>query len=384
MKNKIIVFAALAFLLGGTVSVYQYIATNHHKTEEKNPSTNEPGPSKETKEIFEDFYVQAKEKTKKLSLDEKIGQLLLARYDDKILNTMKTYPLGGVVYFGKDFKDKTKGEVIRMVQNTQSSSNIPLITAVDEEGGKVVRISSNSKLASSKFLSPSELYQMGGMAKIKEDTIEKSKLLASLGINVNFAPVADVATQKDAYMYERTLKQNATLTSEFVETVISTSKNSGVSYTIKHFPGYGNNTDTHVAASKDNRSYNDLMKSDILPFQKGIQAGAEAIMVSHNIVTAIDAKNPASLSPAINKVLRDTLHFSGVIITDALDMGALSKEKNIYTKALIAGNTLLIVTDYQKAFKEIKEAATSGTLTEKTIDDAVNKVLAWKYYKRIL
>ncbi len=335
--------------------------------------------------IFKDFYVQAYNKLQTLTLDEKIGQLLLVRYpDSNQVNTLSKYGFGGYVFFAKDFENKTTDEVKNMTSSLQKAYKIPILTAVDEEGGKVVRISSNSKLVPNKFRSPSDLYKDGGFVKIKEDTVEKSRILNNLGINVNLAPVVDVSTNPADYMYDRTLQENTNLTSTYAKTVIEASKGTGVSYTLKHFPGYGNNPDTHTGSTTDNRSYDDIMKNDIPPFEAGIESGAEAVLVSHNTVTNIDSSNPASLSPAVHTLLRNNLKFTGVIITDDIAMGATNGIDNATVKAILAGNDLVITTDYEKSINSVKTAVNNGTLSENQIDKAVFRVLAWKYYKMIL
>ncbi len=335
--------------------------------------------------IFSAFYKQAYAKLKTMTLGEKIGQVLLARYpDSNSLEDIKKYNLGGFVFFEKDFKDKSESEVKKMIGSAQESSKIPLLTAVDEEGGKVVRVSSNNLLVPSKFKASSELYDLGGLAEIEKDTKEKSRILSNLGLNLNLAPVVDVASKSTDYMYDRTLKQNTEVTSNYAKSVISASKGTGVSYTLKHFPGYGSNADTHLGGATDTRSYDDLMNNDIPPFKKGIEAGAEAVLVSHNVVTSIDNNNPASLSSKVHELLRSDLKFSGVIITDDIAMGALNNIDNTTIKAVKAGNDLIITTDYKTSFNEIKNAISDGTLNSEQIDKMAFKVLAWKYYKMMM
>ncbi len=335
--------------------------------------------------LFSKYYTLAFNKLKTMTLDERINQLLLVRYpDSNQVQVMKDKQFGGYVLFGKDFTNKTETEVKKMIDDFQKVSKIPSLTAVDEEGGTVVRISSNPNLRSERFKSPSALYKEGGLDLIKKDTIEKSNLLNSLGINLNLAPVVDVSTNSGDYMYSRSLQQNSDITSNFAKTVINASKGTGVSYTLKHFPGYGNNADTHTGTATDSRSYESILKNDIPPFEAGIDAGAEAILVSHNVVTNIDKDNPASLSPTIHNLLRDELNFTGVIITDDLDMGAVSKIENASVKAILAGNDLIITTDYNKSINEIKKALSDGTLKEDDINKLAFRVLAWKYYKGLI
>lgn len=335
--------------------------------------------------IFSDYYILANRKLQELSLDEKIGQLLLVRYPDtNAVSDLKKYNFAGFVFFEKDFKDKDRDEVKKWINNLQKESKIPLLTAVDEEGGKVVRVSSNPKLVSEKFKSSQELYREGGLSLIKEDTINKSKILNDLGLNLNLAPVVDVSTNSSDYMYERALGQNTAITSDYAKTVIEASKNTGVSYTLKHFPGYGNNADTHTGSSEDNRSYDDIVEYDLPPFESGIESGAEAILVSHNIVKSIDPNLPASLSVNVHNLLRNELDFTGLIMTDDLSMGALSSISNPTVKAILAGNDLIITTDYAESFHEIKSAVEDGTISQDLIDKLAFRVLAWKYYKGLM
>lgn len=335
--------------------------------------------------LFKDYYEKAYQKLEKMSLDEKIGQILLVRYpDNNQKEIVEKYQFGGYLFFGKDFKDKTKDEVIKMIDDSNSVSKIPLLTAVDEEGGIVVRVSSNKNLRSERFLSSSELYKNGGFDRIKADTIEKSNLLKSLGINLNLAPVVDVSVDPNDYMYNRSLQEDAETTAKFSSLVIETSKNTGVSYTLKHFPGYGNNIDTHSGSSVDSRTRKEIESNDILPFKSGIKSGAEAILFSHNVVTSMDKDNPASLSKTLHDYVRNDLNFTGVVITDDLDMGALKDIENKNVQALLAGNDLLISTDYVESIEKIKQAVDNKLLDEKTLDEHVLRVLALKYYKGLL
>lgn len=335
--------------------------------------------------IFSEYYDLAYNKLKELTLDEKIGQLLLVRYpDSNQKEVLKNYGFAGYIFFEKDFRNKTKTEVVSMMNALQGVSKIPIITATDEEGGNVVRVSSNPNLRDSKFLSPSELYALGGFDKIKEDTKEKSKLLKSLGINVNLAPVVDVSTSSSDYMYERTLKEDTSLVSDYAKIVIEASKGTGVSYTLKHFPGYGSNADTHTGTVTDTRSLDDIRSNDLPPFEAGIEAGAEAVLISHNIVSSIDPDNPSSLSLSVHSLLRNDLGFTGVIMTDDLAMGATSGIDDAVVKAVKAGNNLIIVTDYADSFRSIKTAVEDGNITEAEIDELVFRTLAWKYYKGLM
>lgn len=334
--------------------------------------------------IFSNFYLMAYNKLKTLSQDEKIGQILLARTPDKNqISDLVKYKFGGYVLYERDFKDKTRDEVIKYISGFQENANIPLLIAVDEEGGKVTRISSNPNLVNTPFKSSSELYKEGGFEAIKEDTINKSKILSSLGINLNLAPVIDVANDPSSYIYDRTLKEDTKTTSSYAKTVIEASMGTNVSYTLKHFPGYGDNADTHTSMSTDNRTYAKIFEDDIPPFRAGIKAGAEAVLVSHNTVPALDKDNPASLSASVHNILRNDLSFTGVIMTDDLNMGAIT-DSNAIIKAILAGNDILIVTDYENAITQIKKGIEEGKISEAIIDKMAFRALSWKYYKGLM
>lgn len=374
-KKKIIIISIITIMIG-IIGVYFFTK------EDDNLSINEKVVSQDIDErIFKETYVKAEEILKTMSLEEKIGQLILARYPEKDQKAeLEKYKFGGYILFERDFKNKTENEIKDEIASLKDGLNIPILVAVDEEGGKVVRISSNSNLVSERFKSPNELYNLGGFDKIKEDTIEKSKVLENLGINLNLAPVVDVSTNEKDYIYQRTLGKDKDLTSVYAKTVIEASKEGSVSYTLKHFPGYASNKDTHNGISVDNKSYEEIVSNDFPPFIAGIKAGAEAVMVSHNIVTSIDKENPASLSKSVHEVLRNELGFTGVIITDDLDMGAISNIEDATVKAILAGNDLIIVTDYEKSIKDVKKAVENGIISEDIINEHALQILSWKYY----
>ena len=321
------------------------------------------------------YYNKAYQKLKELSQKEKIGELFLLRYPDKL---NKVNYVGGYVFYAKDFKNKSKSSITKMITSLQENRNIKLLTAVDEEGGTVTRLSHIAK-----FSSPQELYKEGGFSKIEEDTINKSKLLEELGLNLNLAPVVDISTNKDDYIYKRTLGEDEVLTSKYAKTVIEASKNYNVSYTLKHFPGYGNNIDTHYNSSLDTRTYEELVNKDLLPFEEGIKSGAEAILVSHNIVSAL-TNEPASLSIIIHNLLRKNLNFKGIVITDDISMKAVSENNDSTLKALLAGNNLIITSNYQESYSEISKALQDNIIPEEYLDYLVLRNIAWKYSKNLI
>jgi len=333
-----------------------------------------------TKESLKlNYSDQAKNIVKNMSINEKIGQLLLVRIPEtNKLETISKYNIGGYILFQRDIDNKTKNELIDEIKLYQIKSNIPLLIAIDEEGGKVSRLSSNKNIINSPFLSPKELYKNGGLTEIKQDAEKKKILLEELGINMNLAPVADITTNSKSYMYERSFGNNKKETSNYIKTILSTQDNE-LSYVLKHFPGYSNNLDTHTSIAIDNRTYKSIKNNDFIPFKVGIKNGANAILVSHNITTSIDNK-PSSLSRNIHNILRNELNFNGIIITDDLSMSAI-KEYNTetpYIDALQAGNNLLIVSDYLSAYEEIYNAIVEDKISEELIDRLILKNIQFK------
>ncbi len=336
-------------------------------------------------DLFYKYYEDANKLIESMSLKEKIGQFFLARVPVKNkITTINEYGLGGYLFFGRDIKNKTKEDLINEIKSYQESTKIPLITAIDEEGGIVSRLSTNSNILTSPFLSSQELYKINGFTSIKEDTIQKSQILKNLGFNVNLAPVIDVTTNKKAYMYKRSFGQNAVLTSLYAQTVIENTTRD-VSFILKHFPGYGDNVDTHQGMAIDNRSYDSFVQNDFKPFQKAIEMGAPGILVSHNIIKSIDQNNPASLSRNIHNILRNELNFRGIIITDDLDMKAIKNYvSSPYVQAILSGNNILIITDIKTAYNDIYEAINKNIISEQLLDRLLVKTIAWKYDKGLI
>ena len=319
-----------------------------------------------------------------MTLEEKVGQLFFVRCPaDSAAEDVSTYHLGGYILFGRDTKDRTANELIQTIQHYQDAAAIPLLMGVDEEGGTVVRVSSNPHLRSEKFASPQRLYALGGMDRILADTREKNVLLRALGFNVNLAPVADVSTDPGDFIYDRAFGQDAAATSDYVSAVTGQMRADGMGSVLKHFPGYGDNADTHTGIAVDDRPYEDFVNSDFLPFLAGMAAGGDtaAVLVSHNIVECMDPDLPASLSPAVHNLLRQDLGFDGVVMTDDLAMdavGAYAGDGAVAVMALQAGNDMVVTTDYRSQIPKVLEAVENGSLEEAAIDAACRRVLRWK------
>lgn len=321
-------------------------------------------------------------RVEQMTIEEKVGQLFLARYPgESAVADSQTYHLGGYLLFGADFENETADSLANKIQQLQVDKEIPLFVGADEEGGTVTRISRNPNLVASPFQAPQQIYQNSGWEGIANDTKQKAEILTSYGIQLGLFPVADVATDPNAFIYDRTIGLDAEGTSTFVETVVNSLKETNVASTLKHFPGYGNNRDSHVEIVHDNRSLEELRTNDFLPFKAGIAAGVDSILVSHNIISSIDPNAPASISPQVIQVLRDELGFEGVVMTDDMDMAGLAdfiSQEEAGLAALKVGNDLVLSSSYTSQIPTVVEAVKNGEYSEEALDASVMRILTLK------
>lgn len=319
--------------------------------------------------------------------EEKAGQLLLIRSnglsESEFISLAAECKAGGVVLFAEDTEGRTAESLRQFTAGLQTACGGRLLICVDEEGGSVVRVSSNKNLRSSPFRSPQSIYDAGGMEAIRADAAEKSDFLLSFGINVNFAPVADVVTSRGGFLYKRAFGEGAQETADYVSEVTAVMKQRGIGCTIKHFPGYGNSSgDTHNGLVRVDTPPNEIKERELLPFAAGIAAGADSVMVTHTIISAIDAERPATLSPSVISLLREELGFEGVVISDAMDMGAIKKYsggRDACVAAFLAGIDLLCTpADAKEAYNSLLTAITDGTIPRERLDESVTRIILWK------
>lgn len=376
-------------LLIAMLIAFSSCAVNEAETDDaaaqKNEISSEQIEAEKTEEVFaEEEQLSDSEKiVLNMSLEEKVGQLFLARCPDvNAVSDVLEYNLGGYILFARDFKDYSPEEVSSNIENYQNAAKIPLLIAVDEEGGTVCRVSRYEQFRKNPFPSPRYLYNKGGIELITEKEQEKCELLIGLGINVNMAPVCDITTDKNAFMYDRSLGQNPAETGFFAATVLEIMQENNIGGVMKHFPGYGNNTDTHTGIAIDNRRLEELENNDIIPFKIAIESGCGAILVSHTFVNCFDTEYPASLSKKVHDYIRNDLNFDGVIITDDLVMEAITDlygAEEAAVLAVLAGNDLLCSSEYKVQYNAVFEAVKSGRIPEEIIDKAAINIIEWKY-----
>lgn len=353
------------------------------------PAPPEPTPAELAGQVVED-------QLSSMTLAEKVGQLFFVRCPaERAVEDVTAYHLGGYLLFGRDFKDAagnwlTAQAFTETVQRYQSAAmadtGIPLLIGCDEEGGSVVRASANPNLRSAKFQSPQRLFAAGGMDAILADVWEKDAFLKALGINVNFAPVCDLSTDPDDFIYDRAFGQDVQATSSYAAYVTRQMAMDGMGSVMKHFPGYGSNADTHTGIAIDPRPLEQFQTEDFQPFLAGADMGraengfTTSVLVSHNIVQCMDPDLPASLSPAVHEILREQLG-DLVVMTDDLAMDAVAAyaaDGAVAVLALEAGNDMVVTTDYRTQIPKVLEALEAGRLIESDIDAACRRVLQWK------
>ena len=321
-----------------------------------------------------------------MTLEEKLGQMMIFGFHGTTTNAdieymLQNYHTGGIILFDRNMENKAQVEKLTAALQVINPSKVPLFFAIDEEGGRVARMKEN-------LTPPPSQEEIGNsddptLAYRYANSIAQE--LKAIGINLNFAPVADVGT-KDT----RSFSSDSNTVANFVTNAAAGYEDAGIFYCLKHFPGIGlGKVDSHEDISTIDASRETFDNEDLVPFKKIISERNNSkfmVMVSHYKYAAFDAENSATLSPAvITELLRNELGFKGVVITDDLNMGAVSKyhdEKSIAVAAVKAGvDVLLSCHEYEKqkaTYEAILSAVKSGEISEERINDSVRRILTMK------
>lgn len=342
----------------------------------------------------------------KMTLEEKIGQLFVLNLEHldtskgsyfeyrkitkKMIENLQKYHIGGVILFARNIE--TIEQTKELINDLQDNTKVPLYISVDEEGGNVARIGSNANMRTSTFPPMEQVGDSGDTqyAYTIGETIGKE--IKELGFNLNFAPVADVRTSDlNTEIGNRSFGSDQNMVASMVTQVINGLQSQNVSATLKHFPGQGNSSgDSHKGAVNIDDDIIKMRKIDFVPFVEGVKAGADFIMVSHISISRVtETTKPASLcSLVMNEMIRDELEFNGIIITDAMDMKAITEQ---YSSAEAAVSTLEAGTDMvlmpenlQEAYEAIKKAVENGTLSEKRIDTSLQRIMENKIKRGLI
>ena len=343
---------------------------------------------------------------KNMTVEEKAGQLFIVnlelldqkngnyyewrRFTKRMKKSLDKYHIGGVILFSRNIAGRKQTE--KLVTRLQENSSIPLFISVDEEGGDVARIANNKKMGTTVFQTMEEIGRTKDASYVYNMGETIGSEISSLGFNVDFAPVADVKTSElNLEIGTRSFGGEPDKVAEFTSAFVKGIQKQNVSATLKHFPGQGSSSgDTHIESVNIDSSIASLRKNDFVPFEAGIAAGADFVMVSHISVSKVtETAQPASMSNLVmDTILRDELGFQGVIITDAMDMASITDN---YTSAEAAygavsggADIVLMPLDLEMAYNEIINRINNGSISKERRDASVLRILTVKFMRGIM
>lgn len=365
-------------------------ACTDFKKDNKNSLIDNKPTTPEEKVVEKPKVDVLKEKIKAMTLEEKVGQLVIVGLDEYTNNAhskemLEKYKVGGFILFEKNIKDaKQMLSLINSLKQSNLINKTPLFLSIDEEGGRVTRMPKEFlKLPSNKYIGQfnnSQLsYNIGTIL---------GKELKSFGLNMDFAPVLDInSNAKNPVIGDRSFGANEKLVSKLgLETMKGIQKEKVIPV-IKHFPGHGDTSvDSHIGLPVVNTTLSRLKSFELVPFKEAIDNGADMVMIAHILMPKIDGKNPASFSKVvITDILRKDLNFNGVVITDDMTMGAVMKNFKIEEAAVMslkAGTDIVLVchnyNNQIKVIDGIKKSIESGNLPMEEVDEKLYRILKLK------
>lgn len=341
-----------------------------------------------------------------MTLREKIGQLFFVRPDaldpeqsqdqindadaagvtaltDAMRRQLEQYPVGGVVLFGKNLTDPQ--QLVAFTTELHEAGETPMLIAVDEEGGTVARLANHPGFDEIPDFPYAEKVGEGGTDAAYEMGNTIGGYLAGYGIDLDFAPVADVNTNPDnTVIGARAFSNDPQQAAELVAAAVRGFHDGGVLCCIKHYPGHGDTAeDSHKDLAVTQKSWQELLSCELVPFAAGIDAGADLVMAGHIAAPEVTGDDtPASLSPQLMQMLREELSFAGVIVTDSLAMEGITKQYTAARAAVQAvqagADILLMPNGLAEAFDALVAAVEDGTIPESRIDESAARVLALK------
>lgn len=348
-------------------------------------------PKKENTQPPEMNTDPIEEQVKNMTLDEKVGQMVIVGFEgytinDDIRMMIENNHIGGFILFNRNVKTSNQLlSLINSLKSANSKNKVPLFVSVDEEGGRVNRMPPElrnfpANKAIGEVNNGNFSYEVG--STIAEE-------IKSLGFNMDFAPVLDInSNPKNPVIGDRSFGSNKEIVSELGIQTMKGIGESGVIPVVKHFPGHGDTSvDSHVGLPSVNNDMERLKSFELVPFEEAINNKAEAVMVAHILLNKIDPQNPASLSKTIiTDLLRNELDFRGVVITDDMTMGAITKNYDIgnaAVKSVNAGSDIVLVChgydNESSVINSLKNAVQNGSIPEERINQSVYRILKLKY-----
>jgi len=345
---------------------------------------------RKTDPIQEEDVDITKKQIEEMTLDEKLGQMVLVGFsgyslDDNIKKMIEEHHVGGIILFKRNIKDEDQLlNLINTLKDFNGINKIPLFISVDEEGGRITRMPQGlKKLPTSRTIGKVDNGDFSFMiGKIL------ARQLSTFGFNMNFAPVLDInSNPKNQVIGDRAFGSDVDIVNKLGIQTMKGIQSGGVISVVKHFPGHGDTSvDSHVGLPFVDNDIERLKSFELIPFMEAIRNDADSIMIAHILLTEIDPENPASISKTIiTDILRKELDFQGVIITDDMTMGAISNSYDIgeaSIKSVIAGTDIIMVAHgYENELAVIgalKEATRVGIISEERINDSVYRILNLK------
>ena len=325
-----------------------------------------------------------------MTLREKVGQLFIIRPEvlggsarqltEEGRTLYEKYPAGGFCLFAQNVADPEQLKAFTEQLHGLGRRIHPVLT-IDEEGGSVTRIASNWRFDVPRF---SDMGRLDGSAE--ECAQQIGTYLREYGIDLDFAPVADVNTNpKNPVIGVRAYSSDPGIAAELVADAVNGFHEAGAGCCLKHWPGHGDTkTDTHKGSASTAKTWEEMLECEVLPFRSGIGAGADMVMAAHISAPEVTGSSePASLSRVLmTETLRDELGFQGVIVTDSFEMLAIS---GVYSpgeaavKAILAGaDIVLMPAGYEQAFDAVMAAVESGEISEERLEESVRRILRMK------
>ena len=404
----VFILVLAAVLAGGAAALHKFLpkGTNVAKTQDTQSTeilddgqTSQNG-SDVAEPAVDPLAEQASQFVSGMSLEDKVAQMFVLTPEaltgytsvtaagDTTKAAYGNRPVGGLIYMADNLlSTEQTTEMLTNMQNIAiERTGLPVFLSVDEEGGTVARVAANEAFGVTNVGNMSDIGAAGDAQKAYDAGVTIGTYLKQLGFNVDYAPVADVLTNPDnTAIGTRSFGSDASVVADMVTKELEGLSSQGVFGTVKHFPGQGGvSGDSHDGAVTLDKSLEELMQTELVPFQKAVENGVSFVMVGHISVPQVVGDNtPASLSQMmVSNVLREQLGYQGIVITDAMNMGAVTGTYTADQAAVMAVNAgvdmILMPQDYETAYNGLLKAVQDGTITEERINESVERIVKVK------
>lgn len=412
-KHAVVVVAVFvlilaALLAGAAAAIHKFLPKNDkaekipetQSTEIMEDSQTVQDQSEAAEPVVDPLVEQAAQLVSGMSLEDKVAQMFVITPEaltgyasvtaagDTTNAAYENRPVGGLIYMADNLvSTEQTTEMLTNMQNiAMERTGLPVFLSVDEEGGTVARVAKNEAFGVTDVGNMSDIGATGDLQKAYDAGASIGTYLKQLGFNVDYAPVADVLTNPDnTVIGTRSFGSDASVVADMVTKELEGLSSQGVFGVVKHFPGHGGTSgDSHDGAVTLDKSLEELMQTELVPFQRAVENGVSFVMVGHISVPQVVGDNtPASLSQMmVSNVLREQLGYQGIVITDAMNMGAVTGSYTADQAAVMAVNAgvdmILAPSDYETAYNGLLQAVKDGTITEERINESVVRIVKVK------